>query len=173
MSTRQGLVIVYTGQGKGKTTAALGLAFRALGRGLSVGVVQFIKGKWPTGEREQASRTPGLDFKVMGEGFTWESDDLSRDREAARKAWEQSQAYLTDGHDVVVLDEITYALKYGWIAIDELLETLRDRPTGVSVVLTGRHAPAALIELADLVTEMTNVKHPFDKGIRAQPGLDF
>ncbi|HYX35499.1 MAG TPA: cob(I)yrinic acid a,c-diamide adenosyltransferase [Oligoflexus sp.] len=169
-----GQILVYTGQGKGKTTAALGLAFRALGRGHKVGVVQFIKGKWMTGERHQAARTEGLDFYVMGEGFTWESEDLTRDQKAAQKAWEKSQEMINGGaHQVVILDEITYAIHYNWLALDDILQTLAARPEGISVVLTGRHAPQGLMDAADCVTEMNKVKHPYDHGQKALIGVDF
>lgn len=169
-----GQILVYTGHGKGKTTAALGLAFRALGRGHKVGVVQFIKGKWMTGERQQAARTDGLDFYVMGEGFTWESEDLTRDQKAAEKAWEKSKEMISGGaHQVVILDEITYAIHYNWLSLDDILQALASRPKGTSVVLTGRHAPQALMDAADCVTEMNKVKHPFDQGKTALVGVDF
>jgi cob(I)alamin adenosyltransferase len=169
-----GLVIVYTGHGKGKTTAALGLVFRALGRGLAVAVVQFIKGKWQTGERLFAKTLPNLDFQVMGHGFTWNSDDLSRDRDAARVAWDHAAATIAAGaHHVVVLDELTYVLNYGFVGLDDVLTALRARPPHVSVVITGRNAPAALLEDADTVTEMVKVKHPFDRGEKATAGIDY
>jgi cob(I)alamin adenosyltransferase len=172
--TAHGLLLVYTGPGKGKTTAAMGIVFRALGRGLKIAVVQFIKGKWKTGERLYAESIPGLTFLVMGRGFTWESDDLSRDRAAARAAWSEAQQLITTGeHAIVVLDEITYALNYGFVALDDVLATLRERPAHVHVVVTGRNAPEALCELADLVTEMKCVKHPFERGMKAQIGIDF
>lgn len=171
---RQGLLLVYTGHGKGKTTAALGLVFRALGRGFRVTVVQFIKGKWKTGERLLAPSLPGLDFHVMGRGFTWESDDLSRDRRAAVEAWETAKSFLKGGqHNVVVLDELTYCIHYDFVSLDEVLRALEDRPKHVHVVITGRNAPEELLALADLVTEMKSVKHPFESGSRAQPGIDF
>jgi cob(I)alamin adenosyltransferase len=174
MSDAKGLVIVYTGAGKGKTTAALGLAFRALGRGLPVAVVQFIKGKWKTGERSFAERLPELTFDVMGLGFTWNSDDLSRDKTAAQAAWKRAQALVSSGDkSVVILDELTYALNYGFVDLAELLETLRARPRHVHVVITGRNAPDALTAAADLVTEMRSLKHPFEKGEKAQPGIDY
>jgi cob(I)alamin adenosyltransferase len=170
----KGLVMVYTGQGKGKTTAALGLVWRALGRDLRVAVVQFIKGKWRTGERVFAETLPQLTFLVMGQGFTWESDDLSRDQRAAAAAWQRSRELILSGEqDLVVLDEITYAFSYGFVALDDVLATLRERPPHVHVVLTGRHAPEALLAAADLVTEMKSHKHPFEKGEKAQPGVDF
>lgn len=169
-----GLLVVYTGHGKGKTTAALGMVFRALGRGMRVTVVQFIKGKWKTGERAFAETLPGLRFHVMGLGFTWESDDLSRDKSAARAAWGQARGEILSGErDLVVLDELTYAFHYGFLALDEVTETLRARPPGVHVVITGRDAPAELVALADLVTEMTLVKHPFQRGEKARIGVDF
>ncbi len=169
-----GLLLVYTGDGKGKTTAALGLALRALGRGLRVAVVQFVKGRWKTGERLFAEGTPGLDLLVMGEGFTWEGDDPARHADAARAAWTRAAELLRSGeHAVVVLDEITYPLSYGWLDQAEVLGALAARPAGVHVVATGRDAPPALVEAADLVTEMRKVKHPFDRGVRAQPGVDF
>jgi len=171
---RPGLLVVYTGHGKGKTTAALGMVFRALGRGLRVTVVQFIKGKWKTGERVFAESLPQLRFLVMGLGFTWESDDISRDKAAARAAWAEAQKEISSGErELVVLDELTYAFHYGFLALDEVLETLRSRPEGVHVVITGRDAPEPLLELADLVTEMKLVKHPFQLGKKAQMGVDF
>jgi cob(I)alamin adenosyltransferase len=169
-----GLLVVYTGHGKGKTTAALGMVFRALGRGLRVTVVQFIKGKWKTGERVFAESLPQLRFLVMGLGFTWESDDISRDKAAARAAWAEAQKEILSGErELVVLDELTYAFHYGFLELDEVLETLRSRPAGVNVVVTGRDAPEALVELADLVTEMKLVKHPFQRGEKARLGVDY
>jgi cob(I)alamin adenosyltransferase len=171
---RRGLLIVYTGHGKGKTTAALGLVFRALGRGMRVAVVQFIKGKWKTGERTFAESLPGLEFHVMGLGFTWESDDLSRDKAAARAAWEVARGFIQSGErDVIVLDEMTYAFHYGFVPLDDVLAALRSRPPHVHVVVTGRNAPGALVEAADLVTEMKPLKHPYEQGLPAQIGIDF
>jgi cob(I)alamin adenosyltransferase len=169
-----GLLLVYTGNGKGKTTAALGLVFRALGRGLRVAVVQFIKGKWKTGERLFAEQLPQLTFLVMGQGFTWDSDDLTRDRRAAEAAWAKAAELIGAGeHDVIVLDEVTFAINYGFIALADVLAVLRARPAHVSVLLTGRNAPVELCELADLVTEMKAVKHPFEHGRKARVGIDF
>ena len=171
---RQGLLVVYTGHGKGKTTAALGMVFRALGRGLRVTVVQFIKGKWKTGERLFAEKLPELRFHVMGLGFTWESDDLAKDKAAARDAWERARDEILSGErDLVVLDEITYAFHYDFLSVEEVLDALKARPSHVHVVVTGRNAPAALIEAADLVSEMVLVKHPFASGRKAQIGVDF
>jgi cob(I)alamin adenosyltransferase len=174
MTPAEGLVIVYTGNGKGKTTAALGLVMRAIGRELAVAVVQFIKGKWKTGERDFCEKQPGLTFLVMGRGFTWESDDLSRDKQAAAQAWQAAQQLILDGkHAVVVLDELTYVINYNFVALADVLQVLRSRPAHVSVVITGRNAPDELCELADLVTEMKSLKHPFDKGKKALPGIDY
>jgi cob(I)alamin adenosyltransferase len=171
---KRGLAIVYTGHGKGKTTAALGLVFRALGRGMRVGMVQFIKGKWKTGERLFAEKLPGLDFHVMGLGFTWESDDLAQDKAAAVAAWEKGRELLASGeHDVVVLDELTYTIHFSWIDLDDVLAAIRARPPHVHVVVTGRDAPEALVAAADLVTEMRPIKHPYEQGIPAQIGVDF
>jgi cob(I)alamin adenosyltransferase len=172
-----GLLLVYTGQGKGKTTAALGLVFRALGRGMRVAVVQFIKGKWKTGERQFAevlATTLPLTFLVMGRGFTWDSDDLSRDRAAAEAAWRAAAELIASGEQqVVVLDELTYVLNYGFVPIADVLEALRARPAHVHVVITGRSAPEPLLALADLVTDMRSLKHPFEQGRKAQIGVDF
>jgi cob(I)alamin adenosyltransferase len=171
---RTGLLVVYTGKGKGKTTAALGIVFRALGRGIPVAVVQFIKGKWKTGEASMAENLPHLTFLVMGRGFTWESDDISRDKEAAQKAWQKAAELIAEGrHPVVVLDELTYVINYDFVSLQEIVSVLRARPEHVHVVVTGRNAPDELIELADLVTEMKSIKHPYEKGIPAQPGIDF
>lgn len=174
-SKRQpGLLIIYTGDGKGKTTAALGMVFRALGRHLRVTVVQFIKGKWKTGERAFADTLPGLRFLTTGLGFTWDSDDLSRDGAAARAGWaEAKQDILSGERDLVVLDELTYTLSFGFLSLAEVIETLTARPAGVHVVITGRDAPAELVALADLVTEMKMVKHPFERGETARIGIDF
>ena len=169
-----GLLLVYTGNGKGKTTAALGLVFRGLGRGLRAAVVQFIKGKWKTGELSFAETLPQLTFLVMGEGFTWESEDLSRDRRAAEQAWARAKELIDRGeHDIVVLDEITYALNYGFVPLPDVVEAIRARPPAVHVVLTGRNAAAELCEIADLVTEMKALKHPFERGHKARAGIDY
>ncbi|MDH4225720.1 MAG: cob(I)yrinic acid a,c-diamide adenosyltransferase [Deltaproteobacteria bacterium] len=171
---RRGLLMVYTGDGKGKTTAALGMVFRALGRGYKVAVVQFIKGRWKTGERMLAETLPGLEFKVMGLGFTWDSEDLAQDKAAAQSAWEECRAILRENRcDLLILDEITYTFQYGFLDLPQVLEELSARPPTMHVVLTGRGAPPELVALADLVTEMKPVKHPFEQGIPAQPGIDF
>lgn len=170
----KGLLVVHTGDGKGKTTAALGIVFRALGRGIKCGVIQFLKGKWETGERKFAATLPQLDFYVMGLGFTWDSDDLDRDKAAAQKAWEKAKTMIHSGeHRIVVLDEITYAFHYNWLSVPEVLEALNSRPENVHVVLTGRKCPEPLLEAADLVSVTESRKHPYQKGIPAQMGIDF
>lgn len=168
------LVLVNTGNGKGKTSAAIGVIIRGLGRGWSVGVVQFLKsGSWRTGE-EKICRDLGVDWWALGEGFTWDSDDLTVDQAIAGEAWEQARRLIDGGdHQLVVLDEITYPINWGWIAVDDVVATIRERPPHVNVVCTGRDAPASLIELADTVTDMTEVKHAYQRGIRAKKGIDY
>ena len=173
-SKKKGLLVVYTGDGKGKTTAALGMVFRALGRGLKVSVIQFIKGRWKTGEQLMAARLEGLDWKVMGRGFTWESEDLELDKQAAQQAWQEASGVLSGGTaDLLVLDELTYTFQLGFLDLDQVLDSLKKRPPAMHVVITGRGAPAALLEAADLVTEMNPIKHPFQQGVAAQPGVDY
>ena len=171
----QGLVIVHTGPGKGKSTAAFGMALRCVGHGMKVGVVQFIKGAWDTAERRMFEGFGELvTFRAMGEGFTWETQDRARDIAAATAAWDTARAMLADpAYRMVVLDEINVALRYDYLSVDGVLAALAARPAGQHAVLTGRNAPAPLVEAADLVTEMTLVKHPFRLGIKAQPGVEF
>jgi len=171
----KGLLLVHTGTGKGKTTAAIGLILRALGNGMRVALVQFVKGRWPSGERVALERFAELlTVKVMGEGFTWETQDRARDRAAAERAWAASATFLTDpAVELVVLDELNIVLRDGVLPLDAVLEALAKRPARQHVVITGRNAPPALIEAADLVTEMTLVKHPFRAGIKAQRGIEF
>lgn len=172
---RKGLVIINTGDGKGKTTAALGLALRAAGHGMKVCFIQFIKGGWKYGELEAVKRFEDLiDFHVMGKGFTWKSDDLEKDKAAARAGWQFAQEALASRrYDMVVLDEFTYLLTYGMIDIEPVLATLANRPPALHVVITGRGAPAALLDAADLVTEMQAIKHPYKTGLKAQKGIEF
>ncbi len=171
----QGLLVVYTGTGKGKTTASLGTVFRALGHGMTVGVVQFIKGAIPTGESSLAARlAPQLRWYVLGEGFTWETQDRSRDEAAARRGWEKAVELIRDPEvDLVVLDELNVVLKLGLLPAGEVLDELASRREMLHVVVTGRGAPPDLIELADLVTDMGAVKHPFRSGIKPQKGIEF
>ena len=171
----KGLLIVHTGTGKGKSSAAFGMALRCIGHGMKVGVVQFVKGMWQTGERAVFDRFPDLCvFKAMGEGFTWETQDKERDIAAAKRALEAARAMLADSNfRMVILDEINIALRYGYLSLEEVLDAVRARPALTHAVLTGRGAPEGLIEAADLVTEMTLVKHPFRAGIKAQKGVEF
>ena len=171
----KGLLIVHTGKGKGKSTAAFGLAARAIGNGMKVGIVQFVKGKWATGERAVLERFPELvTVRVMGEGFTWDTQDRQRDIAAARKAWEEAQAFLADpSYRLVVLDELNIVLRYDYLDLDAVLAGLAARDAGQHVVVTGRNAKPALVEMADLVTEMTEIKHPFRAGVKAQVGIEF
>ena len=171
----KGLLIVHTGKGKGKSTAAFGLAARAVGNGMKVGVVQFVKGKWATGERAVLERFPDLvTVRVMGEGFTWDTQDRQRDIAAARQAWEAALAFLADpSYRLVVLDELNIVLRYDYLDLDDVLAGLAGRDANQHVVVTGRNAKPALIEMADLVTEMTEIKHPFRAGVKAQVGIEF
>ncbi|MDD9903642.1 MAG: cob(I)yrinic acid a,c-diamide adenosyltransferase [Rhodospirillaceae bacterium] len=171
----KGLLIVHTGKGKGKSTAAMGLAVRAIGNGMKVGIVQFVKGVWATGERDVLDRFPELcTIKAMGEGFTWDTQDRQRDIAAARAAWEYAKQLMADpSYRMVILDELNIVLRYDYIPLDEVLEALRNKPDDLHVVVTGRNAKEPLIEMADLVTEMTQVKHPFRSGVKAQIGIEF
>ena len=171
----RGLVIVNTGDGKGKTTAALGVLFRAWGRGLKVRMFQFIKNTGSRYGEQRAAEKVGITISALGDGFTWLSKDLDHSGELAAQQWGNcKEALLQGGDDVVVMDELTYALQFGWVSTEELIETLKLRPPAMHVIITGRGAPDALVDYADLVTEMREIKHPFkDKGIKAQPGIEF
>jgi cob(I)alamin adenosyltransferase len=168
------LLLVNTGDGKGKSSAAFGVMIRAVARGWKVAVLQFIKsGDWAVGE-EKVGRQLGVDWQALGEGFTWDTKDPEHDRETARAAWAIARGVIEAGeHQLVVLDEITYLLTWGWIDLDEVLAVLRDRPPSVNVICTGRDAPQELIDLADTVTEMRQVKHAYEAGIRAKRGIDY
>lgn len=172
----KGLIIVHTGKGKGKTTAALGMVMRSLGHGYQVAIVQFIKGAWEPAEKAVLSKWEGqLVFHAMGEGFTWETQDRERDKQKAIAAWEKGLEYIRNpDYKLVLLDEINVALKLGYLDVAQVLTGLEEKPDDSHVVLTGRGAPAELIDRADLVTEMTLIKHPFrDQGVKAQPGIEF
>ncbi|HEV7439287.1 MAG TPA: cob(I)yrinic acid a,c-diamide adenosyltransferase [Methylobacterium sp.] len=171
----KGLLIVNTGPGKGKTTAALGLALRALGRGRRVGIVQFIKGGWDTGEKHAlAAFGERVAWHTMGEGFTWETQDKARDIAACREAWAKALELMADATiALVILDELNIALRYDYLDLDAVVGALNARRPGLHVVVTGRNAKPALIEAADLVTEMGNVKHHFSAGVKAQEGIEF
>ncbi len=171
----KGLLIVHTGKGKGKTTAAFGLVLRALGHGKKVGIVQFVKGKWETGERAALEKFGDqITINTMGEGFTWETQDRQRDIAAAKTAWEKAKALIADDvHAIVLLDELNIVLRYDYLDIAEIVAALNARPAMKHVVVTGRNAKDEMIEAADLVTDMTQVKHPFRSGVKAQVGIEF
>lgn len=171
----KGLLMVHTGNGKGKSTAALGLMLRAAGHGLRVGFIQFLKGTWATGEQVALERFDDLiDHHVMGEGFTWETQDKDRDIQAAIRAWDKARAMFADPrYRLVVLDEMNIVLRYGYLPVEEVVATLVSRRPDLHVLLTGRHASPAVLDVADLVTEFQLVKHPFNAGIKAQAGIEF
>jgi cob(I)alamin adenosyltransferase len=183
MITEKGLIIVNTGNGKGKTTAALGVVMRSLGHGYRVAIVQFIKGAWEPAEKAifapwsvpQGDQPAQLEFHAMGEGFTWDTQDRARDIEKAREAWEKSLSFIRNpDYRLVLLDEVNIAIKMGYLDVETVLAGLDEKPENSHVILTGRGAPQALIDRADLVTEMTLVKHPFrEQGIKAQAGIEF
>lgn len=171
----KGLLIVHTGKGKGKSTAAMGLAVRAIGNGMKVGIVQFVKGVWETGERMVLDKFPDLCvIRAMGEGFTWETQDRERDIAAARQAWEMAKEMINDpSYKMVILDELNIVLRYDNLPLDEVIAVLQNKPEMLHIAVTGRNAKDELIEIADLVTEMTQIKHPFRSGVKAQIGIEF
>jgi cob(I)alamin adenosyltransferase len=172
---RHGLIIVNTGDGKGKTTAALGLAFRALGSGMKVFMVQFIKGKWKTGEKKMADRlAPDIEILPLGDGFTWDTKNPAQDIATTLKIWEVAKEAIASGrYDIVILDEINVVMKLGYLDPQLVVDFLKARNPRQHVVLTGRGAPPALIEAADLVSEIVAIKHPYRSGIKAQLGIEF
>ena len=174
-TVEKGLVIVHTGKGKGKSTAAFGMVFRAIGNGMRVGIVQFVKGKWGTGERKVLEAFPDqVEMATMGEGFTWETQDRQRDIAAAKDAWEKAKAMIMDEKlDMVLCDELNIVLRYDYLDLGEIIEFLQNKPEMKHVIITGRNAKDELIEFADLVTEMEMVKHPFRSGVKAQVGIEF
>ncbi len=171
----RGLLIVHTGAGKGKSSAAFGMGLRCVGHGMKLGVIQFIKGAWDTAERRVLSSFgERVTFKAMGEGFTWETQDRTRDIAAAERAWGEARVLLADpDYAMVILDELNVALRYGYLAAEPVLAAIAARPAGQHVVITGRNAPDSVVAAADLVTEMTLVKHPFRDGVKAQPGVEY
>ncbi len=171
----RGLLIVHTGKGKGKSTAAFGMVFRHIGHGMRAGVIQFVKGSWGTGERTVLEKFPELvTIKAMGEGFTWETQDINRDIAHARAGWEEAKRMITDpSYKMVMLDELNIVLRYDYLPLQEVLDVLTNRPTDKHIVVTGRNAKEELIEIADLVTEMELIKHPFRSGVKAQAGIEF
>ena len=172
---KKGLIIVNTGKGKGKTTAAFGMIFRALGNKMNVAVVQFVKGQWLSGERAALEKFQDqVEIYKMGEGFTWETQDRMRDIEAAKNAWEKSKELIFDEkNQIVLLDELNIVLRYDYLSLDEVLETLKNKPEKTHVIITGRNAKEELLEIADLVTNMDLIKHPFRRGVKAQLGIEF
>jgi cob(I)alamin adenosyltransferase len=171
----KGLLIVHTGKGKGKSTAAFGMAMRAIAHGMKVGVVQFIKGPWESGERDLLRKFPDqVEVHAMGEGFTWETQDRERDVRAAKEAWAMSKRFIDDPQvKLVILDELNIVLRYDYLDLAEVVAALAGRPADCHVVVTGRNAKDEVIGIADLVTEMTQVKHPFRDGVKAQAGIEF
>ncbi|MCF1740852.1 cob(I)yrinic acid a,c-diamide adenosyltransferase [Paradevosia shaoguanensis] len=171
----KGLLIVHTGKGKGKSTAAFGMVFRAIGHGFKVGVVQFVKGAWETGERDVLLKFPDqVTINAMGEGFTWDTQDRQRDLAAARAAWDQAKRLIADeSYKLILLDELNIVLRYDYLPLEEIVEVLKNKPHDTHVIVTGRNAKDELIEIADLVTEMTEIKHPFRAGVKAQAGIEF
>jgi cob(I)alamin adenosyltransferase len=169
------LLIVNTGHGKGKSTASFGVMLRGWARGYRVGVYQFVKsGKWRIGERKAAERLGGIAWESMGDGWTWVSRDLDQSAELAREGWEEVKRRIADeSYDLLILDEFTYPMKFGWVDTAEVVEVLHNRPGFQHVVVTGRDAPSELIGIADLVTEMSKVKHPYDQGVRGQHGIEW
>ncbi len=174
-TVERGLVVVHTGKGKGKTTAALGMICRAIGHGYKVSLIQFIKGAMFSGESVVFAAFPNqVEMKPMGEGFTWDTQDRERDIAKVREAWEMAKARIMDPDwRMVVCDELNIALRYDYLPLDEVLEVLRNKPDDTHVIITGRNAPDGLIEFADLVTEMELIKHPFRSGVKAQAGIEF
>lgn len=171
---RHPLVLLFTGNGKGKTTAALGVTMRAWGRGWKICWLQFIKSKTSHYGETRAAAAMGIEMIPLGDGFTWLSKDIEHDKALARECWALAKEKIDSAqYDIVVLDEITYPITYGWLDVNDVIETLRNRPPDVHIIMTGRDAHQALVEYADLVTEMTEIKHPYQQGIKAQPGIDF
>jgi cob(I)alamin adenosyltransferase len=168
------LVLVNTGDGKGKSTAAFGTAMRAVARGWKVVVIQFLKsGEWSVGE-EKIARQIGIEWWALGDGFTWDSEDMDESQAVAREAWASAREKIESGqYHLVVLDEVTYPINWGWIDVEEVVSSIQNRPEKVNVILTGRDAPDRLIEIADTVTEMTKIKHAFDRGVMARRGIDY
>jgi len=176
----KGLLIVHTGKGKGKSTAAFGLVTRAMGNGMRVGVVQFVKGKWETGERTILEHFPDqIEIHAMGEGFSWDTQDRARDIAAAEKAWAKCKEMIEASRgadpafDMILMDELNIVLRYENLPLDEIVETLKNKPENLHIIVTGRNAKEELMDAADLVTEMTQIKHPFRSGVKAQKGIEF
>lgn len=175
ITQERGLLVVHTGKGKGKTTAAIGMVCRCVGHGMKVGIVQFVKGAWTSAERTVLEKFPDLvDIRVMGEGFTWDTQDRARDIRAAQKAWETAKTMLNDPtYSMILLDELNIVLRYDYLPVAEVVSVLAAKRPDLHVVVTGRNAKPELMDVADLVTDMTMVKHPFRDGVKAQKGIEF
>lgn len=174
MARAESIVLLNTGDGKGKSSAAFGVMARGWARGWRVGVVQFVKGgKWKTGERKLADEL-GIDWQTLGDGFTWESTDLDETAAKGRHAWEVAAGKLASGeYDLLILDELTYAISYGWVPVDQVVTGIRNRSPGTNVVITGRNAAPELVDVADTVTEMRKIKHVYDRGVKAKKGIEY
>jgi len=172
---REGITLVHTGDGKGKSSSAFGVAFRAAGSGLNVCVIQFIKGKWKTGESRAATKFKNIEWHILGDGFTWNTQNPEQDMKTSREIWAFSKEKIrSHKFDLVILDEINYCCGYGWISGEEIATFIsEEKPSWMHIILTGRKAPAEIIEVADTVTEMKSVKHAYAKGIKAQQGIEF
>lgn len=172
---RKGLVLVNTGEGKGKSSSALGMVFRAAGWGMKVCVIQYIKGQWQTGEQKAATHFANIEWHALGDGFTWDTKNPEQDIKTSREIWEFSkQKILSEAFDVVVLDEINYCCGYNWISGAEIADFIRNhKPSWLHLILTGRNAPPEMVEVADTVTEMTKIKHAYEQGILAEQGIEF
>ncbi len=175
ITEERGLLVVHTGKGKGKTTAAIGMVCRCVGHGMKVGIVQFVKGAWTSAERTVLEKFPDLvDIRVMGEGFTWDTQDRARDIRAAQKAWETAKTMLNDPtYSMILLDELNIVLRYDYLPVADVVSVLTAKRPDLHVVVTGRNAKPELVDVADLVTDMTMVKHPFRDGVKAQKGIEF
>ena len=175
LKRKKGLILIYTGDGKGKTTAALGAAFRSLGWGMKVAMIQFIKGSWKYGELESAKKFPNFEIIQCGEGFTWDTQNQARDKKRVDDAWRLCERKIkSDRYDVLIFDEINYVIDYGYLDDQKVIQALKKKPARLHVILTGRSAKRSLAQIADLVTEMKEIKHPFrDQKIPAQKGIDF
>jgi cob(I)alamin adenosyltransferase len=172
---RKGITLVHTGEGKGKSSSAFGVAFRAAGWGMQVLVVQFIKGQWKTGEQQAAARFDNIEWHALGDGFTWDTNNPEQDRKTSREIWAFCQEKIrSQEYDLVVLDEINYCCSYGWLGGDEIADFIRrEKPSWMHLILTGREAPPEVIEVADTVTEMRKLKHAYDSGLKAEQGVEF
>jgi len=172
---RKGIILVHTGEGKGKSSSAFGVVFRAAGWGMNICVIQFIKGRWKTGEERAAKHFENIEWHALGDGFTWDTNNPEQDRKTSREIWEYSMDKIrSQAYDLVVLDEINYCCTYGWLTGKEIADFIRqEKPAWMHLIMTGREAPGEIVQLADTVTEMQKIKHAFDSGIKAEQGIEF